>query len=87
MLMEIGCWRTLAKMTEPGFLENLKRPEILREMLLGEMMVALVHSAGTTYANAIKACLEKNDWSTLEDWQAQGKIRESVLEPLMTCLK
>jgi hypothetical protein len=85
LLLEIGCWRTLTQMDnrKKGF-EYIKDPEVLREYLLSKALNLVAHYAGSDFASAVRACLEKRDWERLDEWQIQQTIREEVLARLKT---
>ena len=66
--------------------ERIKDPENLRAILLGSIIDKAAHAAGTGFASAVRFCLEKRQWSELEEWQVQKMMRQSVLEPLRACI-
>ena len=83
LLLEIGLWRTLPAMDSKGKgFEHVADPETLRAFLLRAAAEKLTHAAGSRYAKAVQVCLEKRDWSTCEDWQAQKIVRQEVLMQL-----
>lgn len=86
-MIEIGCWRRLDGITKHRNFANIRDPEDLRKILLGEAIGRLVHCAGVRYTDAASSCLKKRDWTAYEDWQAQRMIRENVLEPLQKGLE
>jgi hypothetical protein len=59
--------------------EHVGDPEKLRDTLLGSAYAQLAHAAGTRYADAARVCLERRDWSALEEWQYQRAVRTQVL--------
>ena len=83
LLLEVGCWRLLKKMSSRG--KDFKNPEDLRALLLGSILDKTAHAAGTQFASAIRFCLEKRRWSDLEEWEVQKMMRQRVLEPLREC--
>lgn len=83
LLLEIGLWRTLPAMDSKGKgFDHVADPETLRTFLLRAAAEKLSHAAGSRYAKAVQVCLEKRDWTTCEDWQAQKIVRQEVLMQL-----
>lgn len=60
----------------------MKGPEDLREYLLSKTLKLAAHYAGTDFASAVRACLERRDWECLDEWEIQQTIREEVLARL-----
>lgn len=54
----------------------------MRAFLLDLASVKLPHTTGTTFADAVKACLLPKDWNVLDHWKAQRVVREEVLAKL-----
>jgi hypothetical protein len=62
--------------------EWIKDPEHLREHMLSKTLDRLAHYAGTSYASAVRVCLQKEQWEGMEEWQLQREVRENVLARL-----
>ncbi|KAF2647154.1 hypothetical protein K491DRAFT_763840 [Lophiostoma macrostomum CBS 122681] len=84
LLIELGCWKTLPRMDpKKDSFKWVTKPDRLRDYLFGDVMKYLEHSAGTSYANATRYCIQKREWKEFEDWEVQGMIRRNVLQPLL----
>ena len=83
LLLEVGCWKRLEAIDIKE--KDLKDPERLRMLLLGSILDRSAHLAGTQFSSAVRFCLEKRQWSELEEWQVQKMMRQRVLEPLRAC--
>ncbi|KAF5971703.1 het-s domain-containing protein [Fusarium coicis] len=87
LLLEIGSWLKIPTLdTKQNNFTHISNPEILRSLFLKVASSKLAHAAGTRYAEAVKVCIENRSWKTLEDWESQKLVRETVLYPLRECV-
>jgi hypothetical protein len=61
---------------------SIQDPEKFRDILLGPMHAKLAHAAGSSYADAVKHCVQRTNWGQYESWEAQSVIRQEVYYPL-----
>jgi hypothetical protein len=61
--------------------EYMKGPEELREYLLSKTNF-VAHYMGSDFASAVRTCLEKRDWKSLDEFQTQQTVRDEILARL-----
>lgn len=78
VLLEIGCWKPLEKMTE----EISSAPEVMLAKLLRSRLPRLGQYMGEIFRDVVEACLT---WNTDGDTDV-NKFSERVVKPLARCV-